>query len=305
MSDIPQRRLESIDSREMPEIVNQPASSLPNNIPRRLPQLERPLQASNDDAPIDIQANSDLIQQISTDIDEVMTLLDKNDGLISILSEKATVEEERFSSLTASIETLKNTEQVLNSKIKSLEDENKDLKDNIGANSSGSDELKAQLLKCENKLEQYKNAAVKSRERLNSIRERISRINNSVNSQGSIIQKLSQSMSGGAAKKHTVSKKDFNYIKMVKSLKGTKRANLDKIAKTIGMVPCKYRTKQDLIVAISIIIHAKQGQIKRMSDANIVARNLSIPLVKSKKELCSKINTKLNKVSMQKIQKLM
>lgn len=254
--------------------------------------------------PSDISANNDLIQQILQDTDTILELLTKNDVSLNNLRAKAVKEQERLNVLESKVETLENTEKILSEKIIELETENSAQKEQLLSGTSGSEELKMALEKCQSKMGKYKEAVSVSLRRLASIRERIEKINNSVKVQGSVIEEVSVGMRGGSNRRSIAdTRKSMKYLDIIDSLnpKNTSRARLNIVAKKLGISPSAYRTKGDLFTAIAIIIHAKAGRIRRLSDVKTVALNLNIRPNKTRKELCNEVHNKLRKISLKKL----
>lgn len=295
-----------------------PLTPLPNTLPNT-PSLRPPVQpmpnvalnnaiqnSSPDNlTPVDINANRDLIQKILQDTDNVLTLLDKNDQSIKNLSDKAESEKERLETLKIKISTMETTEETLRKKINELENDNTTLREQVENGTSGSSVLKEQLDKCQVKLQKYKDAAERSHERLVKIQEKISNISNVITTQGSVIDNLNNTMSGGARKPKTTNtvRKELGYFKVIDSLQNAKRSKLDSMAKKLGLNPKNYRNKQDIFIAISLVLHAKFGIVKRMRDVKIIASNLGIKAQKDKKQLCKELSKKLRGISLKNLKK--
>jgi DNA repair exonuclease SbcCD ATPase subunit len=248
--------------------------------------------------PVDISANKDLIQKILNDTDSILALLVKNDEILENLREKASKEQGRLIALETKISSLETTEKTLKDKIIEIEKENTMIKDQNTMDVSGSADAKVALEKCQNKLAKYKSAVESTREKLTSIRERIEKINNSVSVQGSIINDIAGPMRGGSVQTNVNRK----YLETIEKLGKSTRPNLNAVAKKMGINPRNYRTKGDLLNAISLIIHAKAGRIHCDKNLKIIAVNLGINCThRTCKVICAELRQMLNKISIKKL----
>lgn len=221
--------------------------------------------------------------------------------------------------------------QVSQQRVQKLEQEKEQLEKALASGDEASGVLKQQLDKAQKDIQQLetriKNLNTqrldvdkkkeKNTEAIRKIKDQITKVEQRVSAQivrmGDLGQvevsnKSSAQVGAGSNAQEKLKVKALEYLDLFPSIDKATKPKLSSLAKVLGMDPKQYNTKKDLVVAIKLALHCKAGIVRHTKELKIVGKNMQIVEIrrmKTKKEICKKLDSKLGKVSLRKIQNIL
>jgi DNA repair exonuclease SbcCD ATPase subunit len=272
------------------------------------------------------QEQKDALDTIQKDLDRILGKLDESDDLLKKLEDKFGKHQQKQEELEEQNEQLDQELDETNKVISKLQQENKDmemklsigedsseiLKEKLAVSQKYIEECEQQVKKLNEKQDNVEKKKKKNEEAMDKIKKQIEKVEQRVSAQiirmgdmGKVtISDSSSAQVGGRPSKARA----LGYLSLFPLLEKANKTKLVTVAKSIGMKPKDYPLRNDLLVAIKLALHCKAGIIRHTRELKIVGKNLNvveIQKMKTKKELCEKLDVKLGKISLRKIQKLL
>lgn len=222
-----------------------------------------------------------------------------------ILQQKVTELEAERDTLKKSIEDDASSSKTLQEQLETKDKEIKDLEDRLK-------KLNLSKMDAETNKEKNKKVIEKIKDQVLKVEQRIIAQTARIGEMGQFTVSESSSAQVGAGKgmrKPTVSRiKGLDYLSLFPILNKVNRSKLEQVARMMNMNPKKYPLKRDLITAVKLGLHCKAGIVKSSTQLRIVGKNMQIVEIvnmKTKNDICKKLSSKLSKVSLRKIQKVL
>lgn len=244
-------------------------------------------------------ANESALDNILLDAEKILVAINKSEEAIDALKTKLDAEVAKNKELSDKVTS---QEQVVNDAKKKIAD----LQAQAIGSGKGSAEVKQQLAAAQEKLRKYVLASSRSADKIAKIKAKIGQITTKVSDQikkyeVDAVAPAGAQVGSGPRKSPKQLRKKLGYFKVIQSLQGESRKKLDTAARKLGLNPSSYRSKEDVFVAISLVLHAKYGNIRRTRDIKVISNNLGIKSAKNKEQLCKELKKKLRGVSLKKL----